>query len=150
MPRGQIQAGANNRETIMRFKTILCAVALCGVSAMLPLWAHHSHGNYEDTFMDLAGVVKEVHLVVPHSWVYLEVQDPKGGEPQVWALEATGRTGLQRVGVTAETVKPGDSIKVRCHHLRDGSNGCLLGFLKAKDGKVVDWDGNNAPPPSDF
>ena len=42
------------------------------------------------------------------------------------------------VGVTAETVKPGDTIKARCHHLRDGSNGCLLGFLKAKDGKVVD------------
>jgi len=54
------------------------------------------------------------------------------------------------VGVTAETVKPGDTIKARCHHLRDGSNGCLLGFLKAKDGKVVDWDGNNAPPPADF
>jgi len=54
------------------------------------------------------------------------------------------------VGVTAETVKPGDTIKARCHHLRDGSNGCLLGFLKAKDGKVVDWDGNNAPPAADF
>jgi len=52
--------------------------------------------------------------------------------------------------VTAETVKPGDTIKARCHHLRDGSNGCLLGFLKAKDGKVVDWDGNTAPPPADF
>ena len=24
----------------------------------------------------------------------------------------------------------GDSIKVRCHVLRDGSRGCLLGFLK--------------------
>ena len=25
-----------------------------------------------------------------------------------------------------------------------------LGFLKAKDGTVKDWDGNNAPAPSDF
>ena len=39
--------------------------------------------------MDIQGVVKEVHLVVPHSWVYIEVKDAKG-EPEMWALEATG------------------------------------------------------------
>jgi len=99
--------------------------------------------------MDIEGVVKEVHLVVPHSWIYMEVKDAKG-ETQMWALEATGRMGLQRIGVTADYVKPGDSVKARCHHLRDGSNGCLLGFLKAKDGTVKDWDGNNAPAPADF
>ena len=82
--------------------------------------------------------------VVPHSWIYLEVKDAKG-EPQMWAMEATGRTGLQKVGITPDYVKPGDQVKARCHHLRDGSNGCLLGFLKAKDGSVKDWDGNNAP-----
>jgi hypothetical protein len=52
--------------------------------------------------------------------------------------------------VTPDYVKPGDTVKARCHHLRDGSNGCLLGFLKAKDGTVKDWDGNNAPAPTDF
>ena len=131
----------------MRFK--LGLVAICAVAVVLPAWAHHSHGNYTDTFMDVEGVVKEVHLVVPHSWVYLEVKDAKG-EPQMWALEATGRGGLQRIGVTAEYLKPGDTVKARCHRLRDGSNGCLLGFLKAKDGVVKDWDGGNAPPPTDF
>jgi Family of unknown function (DUF6152) len=133
----------------MRFKLFLGLVALCIVAFVLEVLAHHSHGNYVDTFMDIQGVVKEVHLVVPHSWVYLEVKDEKG-EPQIWALEATGRTGLQRIGVTPEYVKPGDNVKARCHRLRDGSNGCLLGFLKAKDGTVKDWDGNNAPAPADF
>ena len=99
--------------------------------------------------MDIEGVVTEVHLVVPHSWIYLELKDAKG-EPQVWALEATGRTQLQKIGVTPDYVKPGDTIKARCHHLRDGSNGCLLGFLKAKDGTVKDWDGNSAALPADF
>jgi hypothetical protein len=33
-------------------------------------------------------------------------------------------------------VWPGDTVKVRCHPLRDGTNGCLLGFLKARDGSV--------------
>ena len=133
----------------MRFRLILGVAVICVAGAVLPMWAHHSHGNYEDTFMDISGVVKEVHLVVPHSWIYLEVKDSKG-EPQMWAMEATGRTGLQRVGITADYVKPGDNVKARCHHLRDGSNGCLLGFLKAKDGTVKDWDGNSAPPPADF
>lgn len=133
----------------MRYKSILGVAMMIAAGAALPMWAHHSHGNYEDTFMDIAGVVKEVHLVVPHSWIYLEVKDAKG-EPQMWALEATGRPQLQRMGVTADYVKAGDSVKARCHHLRDGSNGCLLGFLKAKDGTVKDWDGNNAPAPPDF
>ena len=133
----------------MRLKSAVGVAAICVAAVALPLWAHHSHGNYEDTFMDLSGVVKEVHLVVPHSWIYLEVKDTKG-EAQVWALEATGRTGLQRVGVTPDYVKPGDTVKARCHHLRDGSNGCLLGFLKARDGTVKDWDGNNAQAPANF
>jgi hypothetical protein len=132
-----------------RFTACLGVVLIGALAAALPLRAHHSHGAYSETFMDIEGVVKEVHLVVPHSWIYLEVKDAKG-EAEVWALEATGRTGLQRVGVTPEYVKPGDLVKARCHHLKDGSNGCLLGFLKAKDGTVKDWDGNNAPVPADF
>ena len=133
----------------MRFKSSIGGAAIGLVAFALSAWAHHSHGAYVETFMDIQGVVKEVHLVVPHSWIYLEVKSDKG-EPEIWALEATGRTGLQRSGVTADYVKPGDTIKVRCHRLKDGSNGCLLGFLKAKDGTVKDWDGNNAPAPGDF
>ena len=133
----------------MRFSLGIGLVALGVVIFALPLVAHHSHGNYVDTFMDVQGVVKEVHYVVPHSWVYLEVKDEKG-ESQVWALEATGRPALEKIGVTRDYVKTGDTVKARCHRLRDGSNGCLLGFLKAKDGTVKDWDGNNAPAPSDF
>jgi len=131
----------------MRFR--LAVAVLCAVFFALPVAAHHSHGNYMDTFSDMTGVVKEVHLVVPHSWVYMEVKDANG-QPQIWALEATGRNGLERIGVTRDYIKPGDTIKVRCHPLRDGSRGCLLGFLKAPNGQVHDWDGNKAPAPADF
>ncbi|MBI4885678.1 MAG: hypothetical protein HY824_01165 [Acidobacteria bacterium] len=92
----------------MRFRVMLAGIVLAAVA--LPAWAHHSHGNYVDTFSDIQGVVKEVHLVVPHSWVYIEVKDAAGGEPVIWALEATGRAGLERIGVTREYVKPGDTI----------------------------------------
>jgi hypothetical protein len=125
------------------------AIAVCAVFVALPVRAHHSHGNYADTFIDVEGTVKEVHLLNPHSWIYLEVRDA-GGQPQTWSLEATNRIGLDRIGVTRDYIKPGDRVKARCHRLRDGSRGCLLGFLKARDGSVKDWDGNNLPIPTDF
>lgn len=126
--------------------TLLVSVALCATSSVS---AHHSHGNYEETFRDIEGVVKEMHLLVPHSWIYLDVNNA-AGVSQVWAMEATSRPGLEKIGVTRETLKAGDRVKVRCHPLRDKTNGCLLGFLKAPDGTVKDWDGNNAPAPGDF
>ena len=127
----------------------LSLAAAFAVCFTLSLSAHHSHGQYEETFRDVEGVVKEVHLLTPHSWVYIEVKDANGAA-QVWALEATTRAGLEKMGVTRDYLKSGDRIKARCHPLRDRSNGCLLGFLKTKDGTVKDWDGGNAPPPKDF
>ena len=125
------------------------AVAVVIMAPAAPTWAHHSHGNYTDTFIDLEGVVKEVHLLNPHSWIYLTVKNA-AGQPQTWALEATNRVSLERMKVVGDYLKAGDAVKARCHPLRDGSRGCLLGFLKARDGSVRDWDGNNLPIPKDF
>jgi hypothetical protein len=129
--------------------SLAASLAASVVLLALPARAHHSHGNYVDTFVDIEGVVKQVHLVTPHSWIYIEVKSASGA-PQTWALEATSVAGLQRIGVTREYLKAGDTVKARCHPLRDGSRGCLLGFLKGPDGAVKDWDGNNLPIPGDF
>ncbi len=130
-------------------RVTLSLAAACVVCVTMSASAHHSHGQYEETFSDVQGVVKEIHMLTPHSWVYIEVKDASG-TPQLWALEGTNRGGLEKIGVTRDYVKPGDTIKARCHPLRDKNNGCLLGFLKAKDGTVKDWDGGNAPAPADF
>lgn len=123
----------------------IVAAALLAQSAR----AHHSHGNYVETFTDIEGVVKEVHLVNPHSWIYIEVKGPDGRMLR-WSLEASSRNALERIGVTHEYIKAGDTIKVRCHPLRDGSRGCLLGFVKGRDGSVKDFDASNVPLPADF
>jgi uncharacterized protein DUF6152 len=132
----------------MLVRSVSLAV-MCAVVCVIPVRAHHSHGNYDTTkWTTMDGTVKELHLLVPHSWVYLDVKDQKG-EPTTWALEATGPAGLLKVGVKREDVKPGDQIKVRCHLLRDGSNGCLLGYLTPMHGDLArghgverDWDGD--------
>jgi hypothetical protein len=101
--------------------------AVCALLAVIPLRAHHSHGNYDVAkWTTMEGTVKELHL-----------------------LEATGPSGLLKVGIKREDVRPGDAIKVRCHLLRDGSNGCLLGFVTPMHGDMArghgvekDWDGD--------
>jgi hypothetical protein len=109
-------------------------VALLGFAVASRAAAHHSHGNYDVThWIPIEGTVKEVNLLSPHSWVYLEVAG-KGGEPEVWALEATFPRWLVRNGIKPEDVRPGDLIKVRCHQLRDGGNGCLLGYVTPMHG----------------
>ena len=132
-----------------RRRLAVTLAAVCAGCLTATARAHHSHGNYTDTFTDVEGVVKEVHLINPHSWIYLEVKGANG-QPQTWALEATNRVALERMGITRDSVKAGDSIKARCHPLRDGSRGCLLGFVKTRDGSIKDWDGNNLPVPVGF
>ena len=70
-----------------------------------------------------------MHWIVPHSWLLMEVPGENGGEPALWAMEATNPTGLERNGIARNHVLPGDPIRVRCHRLKDGSDGCLLGFV---------------------
>src|SRR6266850_5788253 len=122
---------------------------ICVLALVSPGLAHHSASNYTDTYTNIEGVVKELHLVVPHSWVYMEVKDAKA-EPQVWILEAIGWPTLQRIGVTPDYLKVGDPVKARCFPLRDGSHGCRLGFIKAKDRSVKNWNADDTPAPSDF
>ncbi len=120
---------------------------VCAVTFAVPASAHHSHVNYavsEFTFIE--GVVKEIHLINPHSWVYMEVTNEKG-EPELWSLEATGPRGIEAKGVKREDVKVGDRVKARCHRLRDNANGCLLGFLTPMHGDAArghgvekEWD----------
>jgi len=128
-----------NSQARMAFALLLVA---------LPISAHHSHGNYAKEFVDLEGIVTEVALINPHSWVFIDITDDSGQKTE-WALEGTSRSALDRIGVTPAYIEPGDSIKVRCHPLRDGSEGCLLGFVQGRDGSIIDWDGHDARPVDD-
>ena len=126
----------------MRFKmALVVGVAVIGAAALaLPAWSHHSHGNYTQELKDFEGVVTEVHALNPHSWVYINITDASG-KAQLWALEGGGSRGLVELAKEGKGLKAGDKIKVRCHPLRDGTNGCLLGFIKHPDGAIRDYDG---------
>jgi len=116
---------------------VILSVAALG----MPLAAHHSHANYDvTTWTVMEGTVKQLILMAPHSIVYLEVKDDKGAVV-TWALEATNQRGIFNNGVKREDVRPGDHIKVRCHLLRDGAKGCLLGFVTPMHGDAARGNG---------
>ncbi len=117
----------------------LAAVAAAALVLVPPVWAHHSSGGYIMTeYTYLEGRITEVHWVNPHVWLYMEATD-ENGEQAIWVLEATGLINLRNNGVTEDTVAPGTNVSVRCHRLRDGANGCLLGFLTPEGGEELEW-----------
>jgi hypothetical protein len=123
--------------------TAVAFAALFGGAAA----AHHSHGNYDlSKWTTLEGTVRQVILIVPHSIIYLDVKGGNG-DAATWSLEATGPRGIFENGVKREDVQAGDRIKVRCHLLRDGAQGCLLGFVTPMHGDTArghgierEWD----------
>ena len=113
---------------------IFAAAFVCVAGLAVSVTAHHSHANYDiSKWTVLEGTVKQVIMIAPHSIVYLDVKGEKG-ETSTWALEATNPIGIMGNGVKREDVRAGDTIKVRCHLLRDGAKGCLLGFVTPTHG----------------
>ena len=118
----------------------MALVAAAVVAWTLPAWSHHSHGNYLTTqYTHLEGAVKEFHWMNPHTWIYLEITDAEG-QTALWVLEGASPASLLRDGWSKDSVAVGDTISVRCHQLRDRSNGCLLGFLTPQGGVEKEWD----------
>ncbi len=106
----------------------------------LPSWAHHSHSNYlTSEYTHIEGVVTEFHWINPHTWIFIEFENDTGETVQ-WSLEGASPTELIADGWSRDDVKVGDRINVRCHQLKDRSNGCLLGFLTPEGGKEKEWD----------
>ncbi len=123
----------------MQFERFSLSAALMHTLSV-PAWAHHSHSNYfTSEYTLLEGIVTEFHWMNPHTWIFLDVADADG-EAVEWALEGASPTELTRGGWTRDDVEVGDRITVRCHQLKDRSNGCLLGFLTPEGGVEKEWD----------
>ena len=93
------------------------AVGVCALVALVGLGsrvaAHHSFANlyFEKETIQLEGVVTEFQYRNPHSWVFLNAPD-SFGRMQTYAAEWTGRAGLERSGVTKDTLRAGDRVRV--------------------------------------
>jgi hypothetical protein len=99
--------------------------------------AHHSHGNYDvRSYTHVEGTVIAVIWLNPHIWIHLETD-----EGETWALEGGSIQAVASSGGWAKgDINNGDRIAARCHALRDGANGCLLGFITPEGGEERVFD----------
>jgi hypothetical protein len=115
------------------------ALSACAVTALVgPALAHHSFAMFDaDRTVTLQGTVKELEWTNPHSWLHIMVKDEATGQQGVWALELSSPARLKRMGMSADSVKPGDAVSVTFHPLKDGARGGQ--FLQAvlPDGKQI-------------
>ena len=89
-------------------------VALGGVLLLCaPVLGHHSLSEYyiEADTIEVEGEVVEFQFRNPHSWVHIMGQDTFG-KSKPYAAEWASVSRLERDGITARTLKPGDNVRI--------------------------------------
>ena len=98
----------------MRALATLWMVAI----AVAPIAGHHSLSEYEASRqLTLTVVVREFHFVNPHP--YLIADTKVGSLSSTWRLELDNRFELVQIGMTADTISPGQQLLVTGRPGRD-------------------------------
>ena len=105
-----------------------------------PAMSHHSNSAYEvEKVVTLTGVVKEWKWSNPHTWLYLTVDDGKGGKIE-WAVEGRAPGVLGRAGWDRTILKPGEKVTVHMSPAKDGTHVGIIARVTKEDGTIL---GNN-------
>jgi len=78
-----------------------------------PLLGHHSFAEYyiEEDTIEVEGEILEVQYKNPHSWIYVQAQDPFGKQ-KVYSAEWASVSRLERDGITKRTLRGGDWVRI--------------------------------------
>jgi hypothetical protein len=111
------------------------------IFAVLILMAHHSAAMFDDNkTIELSGTIKEFQWKNPHVWIQVIVKNADGTMKE-WSVEGGGPNSLSRNGWRPSTFKPGDSVTVKVHPMRDGSAAGNFMAAKWSDGRTLgSWD----------
>jgi hypothetical protein len=94
-------------------------------------------------------VVTEVKWENPHTWIYLDVKEARGGVVK-WGFEGAVPNQLYRRGVTPTLLKPGMAITIKGHPARIASR--HLGEVHEivlQDGRSFVIGASGTGPPSE-
>jgi hypothetical protein len=105
---------------LRRLFAVSAAATLIGALIASPARAHHSFAAAFDAnaLITVQGVITQVKLANPHSWIYLDVKNANGDVAQ-WGFEAQTPTALIRSGVKPDVFKVGSTVTIRGCHARD-------------------------------
>ncbi|MGC3982894.1 MAG: DUF6152 family protein [Steroidobacteraceae bacterium] len=111
-----------------------------GVAALLctgATFGHHSPAAFDRSNpLIVAGTVEQFKWVNPHSWIFLQVPNGKGGNDK-WTLEGGSTSVMVRNGWKSNSLQKGQKVKALIAPNRDGSNGGELLSVTFEDGKVL-------------
>ena len=125
------------RYLILPVLTLSGLLLVAGVTAS----AHHSFAPFDLTKeKTITGTVSRFEWTNPHSWIWVDVPNEKGGVDP-WAVEGMSPNYLARRGWTKTTLKPGDKITIAVRPLRSGENGGMFVRATLADGRVLTQTG---------
>ena len=90
------------------------ALVLGGVVILCaPLVGHHSFAVYyiEQDTIEVEGDVVEFQYKNPHAWIHV-VGEETFGRPKAYAAEWTSTSQLERIGITKNTLRVGDRVRI--------------------------------------
>jgi Family of unknown function (DUF6152) len=99
--------------------------------------AHHSAAMFDaGKTIELSGTIKEFQWKNPHVWIQVMVKNADGTTKE-WSVEGMGPNSLSRDGWRPSTFKPGDSVTLKVHPMRDGSAAGNFVGAKWADGRTI-------------
>jgi hypothetical protein len=102
----------STHKRLLRGAASATAVLLAATAA-----AHHSDSLYfvDDRSADggairIEGTISRVRWINPHSEFFVDVPNPAGGDPVVWAIETDSVNQLRGLGWNEKTLEVGDKV----------------------------------------
>jgi hypothetical protein len=117
-------------------RAVAIAAAVSSAALSGAALAHHSFGAEFDQNapMKLEGTVVKFEWVNPHSWIHIDVVDPKTGKHVVWRVEGGAPSALLRRGWNRNSLPPGTKISVNGYASRDGDTRASAAEISFPDG----------------
>lgn len=113
-----------------------CAIA---VLMSVAVHAHHSFGGtYNvDKQITIKGTIVQLTLRSPHSFVYIEVEDPSG-MPQRWMIEGASAQQFRQQGFDKDAFKVGDPVEIVGNPSRspNSTRARLIKITRTTDGRT--------------
>ena len=119
----------------------LSTLGLASVMAaafVAPALAHHSFAMFDaDKTITVSGTVQQLEWTNPHTWLRVMVVNKESGKSERWGFEMGPPAQQIRRGWESDSLKPGDSVTLDMHPLKDGSRGGQLVSAILPDGRKV-------------
>jgi hypothetical protein len=119
------------REVFFVLPILIFSIGIAG--------SHHAFSPVYDAKRTIIveGVVTQFRFVNPHSMMLVDVKD-KTGKVVKWNVEFAGRLNLEESGWTADSIKPGERVKVTGNPAWESAQRMAFVKLVRADGTELD------------